>query len=204
MIVHEKDRTRVLSVTDGPTLATAESPPTHLLLDSTGEGIYAVNTQGLCTFVNRSAAEMLGYGPRDLIGRNLHDLIHHSRDDGSPYPEEECPIYPAFRAGRGVTVEGEPFWRRDGTSFPTRYSSFPVVDGGEVTGAVVTFSDITERSWTGTHSARRTTNSSVVSRSGLPSSPRLTSGLSPRSPSASGRRRSGGGFWISSSRRGPA
>lgn len=144
MTVHDAGRTGVLSNPDGPTHAPTDCPDAQRLLDSTGEGIYGVDTRGVCTFVNRSAAEMLGYEPPELVGRNAHALIHHSRDDGSPYPPEECPVYGTFRAGHGVRVEGELFWRRDGTSFPTRYSAFPILDGGAVTGAVVTFSDVTE------------------------------------------------------------
>ena len=116
-----------------------------LLLESTDEGIHGIDLQGTCTFVNRSAAQMLGYDPEELLGKHMHETHHHSYEDGSPYPVEACPIYQAFRAGRGVRVDDEVFWRRDGSSFPVEYSSYPVVEDGVVTGSIVTFVDITER-----------------------------------------------------------
>lgn len=116
-----------------------------LLLESTGEGIFGIDAQGRCTFINQSAARMLGYGHDDLLGKDMHALIHHSRSDRSPYPDCECPIYRAFRAGRGCHVDDEVLWRRDGTSFPADYSSSPLLEGGTIKGAVVTFTDIAER-----------------------------------------------------------
>ena len=80
----------------------------------------------------------------ELIGRKGHDLYHHTREDGGLYPEEDCPIFQAFRHGKFCQVTEEVFWRKDGTSFPVRYSSAPIIEEGEVVGAVVTFRDITE------------------------------------------------------------
>ncbi len=117
----------------------------RLLLESTDEGVYGVDPQGHCTFVNRSAADMLGYGAEDLLGKSVHGLIHHHRLDGSPYPEQECPIYHAYRMGQGTRVDDEVLWRRDGNSFPVEYAAHPIVDRGIVQGAVVTFLGITER-----------------------------------------------------------
>ncbi len=116
-----------------------------LLLESTGEGIYGLDQQGRCTFINKAGARMLGYQPEEVIGKNMHALIHHHRADGSPYPSEDCRIYAAFLKGEGYHVENEMMWRKDGTAFPVEYSSFPVSERGVITGAVVTFTDITER-----------------------------------------------------------
>ncbi len=117
-----------------------------LLLRSTGEAIYGLDTEGNCTFCNPACLDLLGYDePDDLLGTNMHDLIHHTRADGAPYPVEECHIYMAFRRGASTEVDDEVLWRRDGTSFPAEYRSFPVRKDGEVVGAVVTFNDITER-----------------------------------------------------------
>jgi PAS domain S-box-containing protein len=88
---------------------------------------------------------MLGYHPDELLGEGMHRLVHHTRCDGSPYPEEECPIYRAFEANRGMRVDSEVLWRRDGTPMPVEYSSYPIVGDGSVGGAIVTFVDITER-----------------------------------------------------------
>src|SRR5436190_3857755 len=86
----------------------------RLLLESTGEGIYGVAVDGNCTFINRSAAEVLGYTPDEMIGKNMHALVHHSHRDGSPYPEGECPISRSFRSGESYRLEDEVLWRRDG------------------------------------------------------------------------------------------
>ncbi len=117
----------------------------RLLLESTGEGIYGIDTQGRFTFVNRAAARMLGYTPEEMQGRNGHALIHHTHPDGTPYPEEECPIYRAMRSAQSVRVEDDALWRKDGASFPAAYSAAPIQEAGAVTGAVITFSDISER-----------------------------------------------------------
>lgn len=116
----------------------------RLLLESTGEGIYGLDEHGRCTFINRAGAAMLGYAPEEVIGQDLHALTHHSRADGSPYPPQECPNYYAFRAGRGVRMEDEVLWRKDGTCFPVAYTSYPVAED-DFRGAVVTFNDITDR-----------------------------------------------------------
>jgi PAS domain S-box-containing protein len=116
-----------------------------LLLESTDEGIHGIDLQGTCTFINRSAAQMLGYDPEELLGKHMHETYHHSHEDGSPYPVEECPIYQTLREEQGVRVDDEVFWRRDGSSFPVEYSSYPVVEDGVVTGTIVTFVDITGR-----------------------------------------------------------
>jgi PAS domain S-box-containing protein len=118
----------------------------RLLLESTGEGIYGIDTDGNCTLINPAGAEMLGFQTEELRGRNMHDMIHHSRPDGSPYPVEQCPIFRAFRTGESCHVEDEVFWRKDGTSFPVSYASYPIRAGGKgIRGAVVTFADHTER-----------------------------------------------------------
>jgi PAS domain S-box-containing protein len=119
---------------------------TRLLLDSAGEGLYAIDLQGRCTAANREAVRLLGYDDeQDLLGQNMHELAHHTRPDGTPYPEEECRIFQAWRDGRGVICEDEVLFRKDGTSFPVEYRSFPILVEGEVQGSVLTFFDITTR-----------------------------------------------------------
>lgn len=118
----------------------------RLLLESTAEGIYGVDTSGNCTFCNPAGRRMLGYGKEeDLIGRNMHSLIHHQRPDGSPYPEQDCRIYNAYQDKQGCHGDDEVFWRADGTSFPVEYWSYPIISKGAIVGAVVTFIDITDR-----------------------------------------------------------
>ena len=119
--------------------------PVALLLASTGEGIYGVDLHGACVFINPAGARLIGYEPHEVIGRNMHELTHHARPDGSAYPEAECPIFNAFRRGLPCRIDSEVFWRRDGSCFPVEYSSHPVIEDAQVRGAVVTFVDITER-----------------------------------------------------------
>jgi PAS domain S-box-containing protein len=117
----------------------------QMLLESTGQGIYGVDLQGNCTFINRATCEMVGYRHEEALGRNMHELIHHHKPDGSPYPVEECPFYLAFKKGEGCRADTEVIWRRDGTPIPVEYSSFPILEDEGITGAVVTVVDITER-----------------------------------------------------------
>ncbi len=119
--------------------------PMELLLESTGEGIFGIDLDGCCTFINRAGARLLGYETAEVRGSNMHELTHHSRADGQPYPDTECPIFNAFRQGLACRIDSEVFWRRDGTAFAVEYSSHPIMDGERVRGAVITFVDITER-----------------------------------------------------------
>jgi PAS domain S-box-containing protein len=117
----------------------------ELLLESTGEGIFGIDLEGHCTFINRAGARMLGWEATEVRGRNMHELTHHSHADGSAYAAHDCPIFNAFRRGLPCRIDTEVFWRRDQKSFPVEYSSYPLMDGTQVRGAVVTFVDITER-----------------------------------------------------------
>jgi len=118
----------------------------RLLLESAGEAIYAIDMAGSCTFCNPACLRLLGYNdPVLLRGKNMHALIHHSRPDGSSYPNHECRIYFAFRQGEGSHSDDEVFWRPDGSSFPVEYWSYPIRQRNVLIGAVVTFVDITER-----------------------------------------------------------
>ncbi len=116
---------------------------TRLLLNSTGEGIYGIDLNGACTFANRTCLDLLGNQSLDeLLGRNMHKVMHHTRNDGTPFPVEECKIFQAFRLGAGTHVDDEVLWRQDGTSFDAEYRSFPIRLHGNVIGAVVSFTDI--------------------------------------------------------------
>jgi diguanylate cyclase (GGDEF)-like protein/PAS domain S-box-containing protein len=118
----------------------------RLLLDHSPEAIYGVDTNGICTFVNPACLRMLGYTrDDDMIGKNLHELIHHSHQDGSPYPREHCNVRLSTLEGKSTHVENEVHWRADGSCFPVEYWSHPIYRKGELVGAVVTCLDITER-----------------------------------------------------------
>ena len=126
-------------------VADAWRDPLGLMLASTGEGVFGVDLEGLCVFINPAGARMIGFEPQQVLGLNMHQLTHHSHAGGAHYPMDDCPIYNAFRQGDSCRIDSEVFWRQDGSSFPVEYSSYPVFDEGVVRGAVVTFVDITER-----------------------------------------------------------
>ncbi len=117
----------------------------EVILTQAGEGIYGLDREGTTTFVNSTAARLLGYEPSELIEQPMHGHLHHSRLDGSPYPVEACPIYAALRDGAVHRVPVDIFWRKDGSSIPVEYVSTPIIEKGTVAGAVVVFRDITER-----------------------------------------------------------
>lgn len=117
----------------------------RLLLESTDEGIYGIDLNGRCTLINKSALKMLKYSLEEIIGKKMHELIHHSYPDSKPYPMEECPIYKSLKMGEGIRRDDEILWRKDGTSFPVEYSSYPIFDKNTITGAVITFNDISAR-----------------------------------------------------------
>ncbi|TXN46890.1 PAS domain S-box protein [Methylobacterium sp. WL30] len=117
----------------------------QLILRAAGEGIYGVNADGATTFVNPAAERMLGWRAADLVGKDMHATVHHTRSDGAHYPHRDCPIYAAFRDGAVRQVDDEVFWRRDGTAFPVAYTSTPIRDRGRLLGAVIVFRDISQR-----------------------------------------------------------
>jgi PAS domain S-box-containing protein len=118
----------------------------NLLLNSAAEGIYGLDLNGNCTFCNPACLSLLGYqSESELLGRNLHEITHHTRVDGSPYPADECKICHAYQYESKVHLEDEVLWRKDGTSFPVEYWSYPLYKGKQTIGAVVSFLDITER-----------------------------------------------------------
>ncbi|MGE0020284.1 MAG: transporter substrate-binding domain-containing protein [Draconibacterium sp.] len=118
----------------------------RLLLNSTAEGIYGIDNNGRCTFINHSGIEILGYkNAEELIGHGIHDLIHHTKPDGTPNDVSECLIHNTVLKGEKAVNDNDFFWKADNTVFLAEFSSFPIVKEGIVTGAVVTFRDITER-----------------------------------------------------------
>ena len=122
--------------------AAAAVPSLDAYVDALGEGVYGVDPHGSCTFVNAAALRILRYDRADdLIGLNMHQAIHHTRPDGSTFPQAECPLLHTSRSGRAIRLDNELLWRRDGTSFFAEYSSYPVFEAGRVAGSVITFSE---------------------------------------------------------------
>jgi PAS domain S-box-containing protein len=118
----------------------------RLLLNSTAEGIFGVDNNGNCIFINKSALDILGYtSPDEVTGSDVHDLIHHSHSDGSSFSRNDCRIFNALRNGERTHVDSEVLWKKDGTPFEAEYFSYPIRDGDQISGSVVTFWDISER-----------------------------------------------------------
>ena len=118
----------------------------RLVLNSAAEAIYGIDMEGICTLANPACLRMLGYArEEELIGKQMHATIHHSRADGCPLPMSECSVFKDVLEGREAHTDSEVHWRKDGTSFPVEYWAHPKVQDGRVVGAVVTFVDITER-----------------------------------------------------------
>jgi two-component system, OmpR family, sensor histidine kinase VicK len=121
------------------------------ILESVGDGIYGVDLDGNCTVINPAALQMLGFKDTEVLGRNMHELTHHTKADGAPYPSAECPINNSVNDLDTVRVANEVFWRKDGTSFPVEYVAKPQIESdadgkpGKAVGVVVAFTDTTER-----------------------------------------------------------
>ena len=110
------------------------------VINSTAEGIWSIDLEGNITYVNDAGMRLFGYTSREqMIGKNSHQLVHHSHQDGSPYPRSECPIYKAFLVGTSCHLEDEVLWRADGSSFVADYRSNPIFDNGKIVGTVTTF-----------------------------------------------------------------
>ena len=152
VIMHREKTIHLLSYRDVTSRKQAEEAvkkseeQVRLLLNSTAEAIYGIDLQGRCTFANPSCLRMLGYDDdKELLGKNMHRLIHHSYLDGQHFPAKDCRIFQALRDREGTHVIDEVFWKADGSQIPVEYWSYPQLRNNEIIGAVVTFIDITER-----------------------------------------------------------
>ncbi|MDH6517984.1 PAS domain S-box-containing protein [Streptomyces sp. SAI-124] len=114
---------------------------TEMILRAAAEGVVGTDTDGRIVLVNPAAAQILGYRASDLGGRELHDLILHSRADGTPFPYEESPLADTLRSGRKHRVRGQVLWSKKGDKVPVDLTTAPVRDGDQLVGAVLTFTD---------------------------------------------------------------
>lgn len=118
----------------------------ELILDSVAEGIFGMDEEGRFTFVNASCLKIFGYSsPEPLIGKSVHDLIHHTRPDQSAFSAQDCPLLRPMRTGEVILTQESTFLRADGSFFPAQFSVHPQCREGKIIGAVVTFLDITDR-----------------------------------------------------------
>jgi PAS domain S-box-containing protein len=126
------------------TLVASEARASHIL-QSSADGLYGVDNEGMITFINPAACAMLGYSVDEVLGRSAHKLFHHSKPDGSPYVLDECPGHRAVRGGQQVRVGDEVYWCKDGKSIPIMYAVHPMVQHGVNTGSVVSFVDVSQQ-----------------------------------------------------------
>lgn len=117
----------------------------ELILQSTDEGIFGIDEAGNCSFANKAAGKLLGYRPEEMIGKNMHALTHHTRRDGSIFPENECPVFFSRDQRQGIVLEDELLWRSDGSCFDARLTCNPIIDDDRSIGAVIAFSDISSQ-----------------------------------------------------------
>ena len=139
-----KERTAEIQLTN---VALKESKDQlRLILDSTAEGIFGCDLEGKCTFCNASCLEILRYkSENELLGKNMHWQIHHSKKDGTQILLDDCDLFQTILSGKKAHGNDEIYWRADGTFFDIEYYSYPQYKDGMLVGAVVTFLDITER-----------------------------------------------------------
>ncbi|MCX5893257.1 MAG: PAS domain S-box protein, partial [Deltaproteobacteria bacterium] len=115
------------------------------MLNAAGEGIMGLDREGRIRFINAAAAKLLGYPQDELEGQSSHDALHHCRESGDPLHPRDCPIMQTLHQGVEHWVDTESFTRQDGTVFPCQYASAPIQENGQITGAVVSFLNITDR-----------------------------------------------------------
>jgi len=142
IILHGTDVTEQHEAEQALHMATRQR---ELILESVGDGIYGIDLEGRLTFINQAGANALGYTPEQLTGRDLHEVIHHSHADGTPYSKSTDPILQALRRCESIRMRDEVFWRHDGSAFPVEYSANPLLEDGRISGMVVAFQDISER-----------------------------------------------------------
>ncbi len=117
---------------------------TKLILEAVGEGVFGVNTQGEVIFMNPMGEKILGYTKDEIIGKKIHNLVHHSHENGEPYNLEECPMYKTYNLGEEYSIDNEVLWHKDQHTIQVEYKSVPMKQGHEIIGAVIIFRDISE------------------------------------------------------------
>lgn len=116
----------------------------QLILDSVKEGIFGTDLEGNLTFINKAAADMLGFSPREILGKDIHSIIHHSKGNGEALRAEDCIVCQAIHQGKPFMSKEDFFFRKDGTAFPVELESALMKEGNENVGNVVVFRDLTE------------------------------------------------------------
>jgi len=125
-------------------LLETEARASHVI-QSSADGLYGIDVDGRISFINPAACTLLGYKAEQVIGRNCHELLHHSRQDGTHYPANECPSTRAMKSGETIRVDDEVYWHADGHAIPVMYSTHPMIQDGRIVGAVTSFVDMSQQ-----------------------------------------------------------
>lgn len=115
------------------------------VLNAIDDGVLFLDSSGSIIFVNESATRTLGFGNREMLGRSMHELVHHHYADGTFFPHDQCPILASVTDAVQQRVGGDTFWTKSGKPVPVDYTSIPIKDGRTVAGVVVTFRDISDQ-----------------------------------------------------------
>ena len=106
--------------------------------------LFIMDERQHCTYMNPAAEALTGYTLADVRGKPLHDVVHHARPDGSPYPLSECPIDRVFPQNNREQGE-ETFVHRDGHYYPVAYTASPIREGSALVGTIIEVQDVTHR-----------------------------------------------------------
>ncbi|MBF0172267.1 MAG: PAS domain S-box protein [Magnetococcales bacterium] len=115
------------------------------LTESMGEGVYALDSLGVCTFINREAEKLLGWSREEILGSHFYDTVHFHRVDGQPLPAHECPMWSHTCVGESFRSEAEYFTHKSGRVFPIDIVAVPLQQDGRIVGSVGVFQDISVR-----------------------------------------------------------
>ncbi|MFT3850543.1 MAG: response regulator [Propionivibrio sp.] len=133
------------SLKDTVEMMTALEERSRLILGAVGEGIIGIDTEGTISFVNPAVSTLLGYDESELVGAQMHTLVHHAYPDGRPFPLDECAMYLTGQDGKPRLIDSEVLWRKDGSALQVEYATTPVFKNGDPVGTVVVFRDVTDR-----------------------------------------------------------
>ncbi|MGH7873459.1 MAG: sensor histidine kinase [Candidatus Binatia bacterium] len=121
------------------------SARTKLILQSAGEGIFGLDRDNQITFINGAAEEMLLLNPGENVGADIRSIIKRIGSEDGAFAGDLASLLTPLDNGIPRSGSNEIFWRADGVNFPVDYHSAPIIDQGELTGLVVTFSDVSAR-----------------------------------------------------------
>lgn len=117
----------------------------NAVLDNASVAIFLMDERQHCVYMNAAAERLTGYAFEETRGRPLHDVVHHTRPDGSPFPIEQCAIDRAFPENNNQQGE-EVFVHRDGHFYPVAFTASPIRDDASRTiGTIIEVRDITEQ-----------------------------------------------------------